>query len=343
MIMNDNKVRYDWVDTLKFLGILFIYVGHYADAAGLFYKYVFQFHVPMFFFISGFFFKNNTSENIINFAIKKFLKYMLPYFILNILYIVVCCLLNNYGIAFILKNMIKMILGIRNDLISNSTWFIPCLFSIEMIYFVLNKIFKGNKYILCILSLILYVIFIYLMPFNPIINPSWFWNIDSAFVYLIYFSLGNLLFVYIKDLKKFYSSHKAVFLCLLCLVCLINAICFFKGREFISLLLIGKYYFLYDIFFTLNLIFFWIVISFCISDCKLFSNVGKDTLYLCLTEKLIKDLIVNFLLVFCITINLSNSFVIIVYCIMIIIFNSKFLIPFLKRIGLYFSKKMKEW
>lgn len=342
MTKNDSKVRYDWVDTLKFLGILFIYIGHYGDAAGLFYKYVFQFHVPLFFFISGFFFKNKTSENLINFAIKNFKKYMIPYFLLNILYIVVCCSLNNYGIAFILKNMVKMVLGIRNDLISNSPWFITCLFSLEMIYFVLNKIFRGNKYILCILSFVLYVFFTFLMPFNPIIKPSWFWNIDSAFVYLIYYSLGNLLFAYIKNLKSLYSSNKIVCVCFFSIVCLINTICFFKGREIIGLFLIGKYYFLYDIFFTLILIFFWIVVSFCISDCKIFSSIGKDTLYLCLTENLIKVLLVNFLLVFGITINLSNSFVVIVYCVIIIIFNSKFLIPFLKKIGLFSCKKIKE-
>lgn len=32
-----QKVRYDWVDALKFLGISSIYVGHMGEAAGALY------------------------------------------------------------------------------------------------------------------------------------------------------------------------------------------------------------------------------------------------------------------------------------------------------------------
>ncbi len=55
-----NK-RYDWVDVLKFLGIFYIFVGHFGWNSGKFYYFVFQFHVPLFFFASGFFFKQEKN------------------------------------------------------------------------------------------------------------------------------------------------------------------------------------------------------------------------------------------------------------------------------------------
>ena len=42
--------RIAWLDVAKAIGIYAIYLGHFGDAAGPAYKFVFQFHVPLFFF-----------------------------------------------------------------------------------------------------------------------------------------------------------------------------------------------------------------------------------------------------------------------------------------------------
>ena len=46
-IQNDN--RYNWIDTLRFLGIFAIYLGHFGNRAGKLYLFVFSYHVPLFF------------------------------------------------------------------------------------------------------------------------------------------------------------------------------------------------------------------------------------------------------------------------------------------------------
>ena len=48
-----NNRRLEYLDVLKFIGILFIYVGHYLSLTGLVYNFVFEFHVPLFFVLSG--------------------------------------------------------------------------------------------------------------------------------------------------------------------------------------------------------------------------------------------------------------------------------------------------
>ena len=50
-----NNTRIAWVDVFKFLGIWAIYIGHFGEAAGKVYPFVFTYHVPMFFFAAGFF------------------------------------------------------------------------------------------------------------------------------------------------------------------------------------------------------------------------------------------------------------------------------------------------
>lgn len=51
--MKDGRVA--WVDTLRFLGMLAVYIGHFGEIGGRLYQFVFIYHVPLFFFAAGFF------------------------------------------------------------------------------------------------------------------------------------------------------------------------------------------------------------------------------------------------------------------------------------------------
>lgn len=47
------KNRVEWLDVAKAFGIFAIYLGHFGDAAGAAYHFVFSFHIALFFFLSG--------------------------------------------------------------------------------------------------------------------------------------------------------------------------------------------------------------------------------------------------------------------------------------------------
>jgi len=47
------KERINYLDVAKFIGIFCIYLGHFGTYAGAAYPFVFTFHVPLFFFLSG--------------------------------------------------------------------------------------------------------------------------------------------------------------------------------------------------------------------------------------------------------------------------------------------------
>ena len=71
--------RIEWLDVIKALGIILVYFGH-AHVSG--YIYIYMFHMPMFFIISGFCWneEKNRSMSFKAFAKKKFKAYMIPYF-----------------------------------------------------------------------------------------------------------------------------------------------------------------------------------------------------------------------------------------------------------------------
>ena len=68
------KKRVEWIDIAKFLGIFAIYLGHFGDSAGHAFTFVFAFHVPLFFFLSGCMSNYDNETNIFRFVWKKFLQ-----------------------------------------------------------------------------------------------------------------------------------------------------------------------------------------------------------------------------------------------------------------------------
>lgn len=86
--------RHDWIDSLKFLGMFYIYISHFGADAGKIYPFVFSFHVPLFFFISGLVCPSvKSNEDVFRNIKKAFNSIIIPYFIFSII-----------GIAFLTIN-----------------------------------------------------------------------------------------------------------------------------------------------------------------------------------------------------------------------------------------------
>ena len=55
--------RIDYMDILKALAIIAVVIGH-CDSPHPLYNFIYLYHMPLFFFISGYFYKNEYSNNI---------------------------------------------------------------------------------------------------------------------------------------------------------------------------------------------------------------------------------------------------------------------------------------
>lgn len=109
--MMNERVRY--FDIAKGIAILCIIAGHMGN--GIINNFVFTFHVPIFFLISGYFLKNNTSLK--EFALKKYKQLIRPYMITCVCVIV--------GVT--LKDIIQT--NSLEYLVSDvKTWFIASLY-----------------------------------------------------------------------------------------------------------------------------------------------------------------------------------------------------------------------
>lgn len=195
--MSKNRIK--WVDVLKFLGIFAIYLGHYGDKAGSFYLFVFEYHIPLFFFVAGFFTKYDKAETIFQYIKKKFKEIMVPYLVFSVIYLIILIISNNNSNLEIRTCILDILTGIRNHSFVGSLWFLPCLFCMLSITKIVSIIFKNNKIYYLLLSLLFIIVTYFIFPQFKIEIPSMIWNIDSTMYYYIYFALGMVLYPYINS------------------------------------------------------------------------------------------------------------------------------------------------
>lgn len=129
--ISTNKSRIVWLDYAKVLGIFLIVLGHNIpnwenDILAI---YIYSFHVPFFFILSGYLYKKCSIE----FNLQKLLKGLLiPYLILTSLGYLLDYFIRDLSVDDFLT-YIKNLLAGNPDGFSNPMWFVACLICVKFI------------------------------------------------------------------------------------------------------------------------------------------------------------------------------------------------------------------
>lgn len=146
--------RIEYIDIMRGLGILLMIMGHIGFGKS-FDTYIHAFHMPVFYVISGYLFKNNPVPTEA-FVVRKARQLFIPYFVFA-----VTGFLGTYmtgginGIDFWSKlNDTFFNPTIRGVPLAGALWFLPALFWINVIFHYLHKWFGKNDYILFAITLV---------------------------------------------------------------------------------------------------------------------------------------------------------------------------------------------
>lgn len=132
---------------LSAIGIILVVAGHLGydlfDIGGLFPYY--SFHVFIFLFVSGYFYKKESEERIGSYLIGKCVTLLLPYFVWNLFYGLLAAFLHKAGFsigeALSLKTLfLSPFLDGHQFLYHFPAWFVPVLFMIEVINVLMRKV-----------------------------------------------------------------------------------------------------------------------------------------------------------------------------------------------------------
>ncbi|MBR3241193.1 MAG: acyltransferase family protein [Parasporobacterium sp.] len=200
-----KKMRIAWVDILRFLGMTLIYWGHLGPSDNVV-LYIFAHHVPLFFFISGFFAVRERKESFLSFLWRKIRSIVLPYIFFTILYYGLSLANGSLTLSSLPAALLTSAKGVRND-VPGPLWFFTCLFVVTLIYELIHRLAaciareKGKTAVAFGLAVVVYLCGILLLGHEPAQDPAWIWNVDSACVYIFYYALGALLFPTIRKWK----------------------------------------------------------------------------------------------------------------------------------------------
>jgi len=183
-----TKIHYKEIDVLKGVGILLVILGHLKVPHDLS-KFIFSFHMPLFFFISGFVFK---SKDYWPFTVDKFKRIMIPYYVFSALSFFLYYVSNTGNSNLTVKDFILgTLLGISNDFYlawNVVLWFLPSLFFINVL---VNSLYAISKVFLYVFASGLFFVALVLVGNQD--TTFLFFHIGSALLMLPFFIAGFLV------------------------------------------------------------------------------------------------------------------------------------------------------
>lgn len=152
------------IEILKGIGAILVVIGHLVPADGNVKIYIYAFHMPLFFFLSGFLF--STKKDFKDYLKGNLKSLILPYFIFNI----ISFLLN---LDVVIQNKLTVLQILDNITFFNSRiswnsslWFFIILFLTKILFYVFSKICKDSYKTLSVPVLTTLIIGIILNVFN---------------------------------------------------------------------------------------------------------------------------------------------------------------------------------
>lgn len=189
------------IDLMKGIAIILVIYGH-SHFVPIIGKWIYTFHMPLFFFLSGCLVKNqyNIKRNVER-IIFPYISFALIMCIVTLLISFVVSKVNNQNtllqvlekIIYFKLNLIEAIKGNEKSLFFKTLWFLPVLFVVQT-YYIQKEL---NKYIhlICCLFLLISVFLFY----NNIDLPYF---IDTIFLTMPYYHCGRIFYLYRGEFKK---------------------------------------------------------------------------------------------------------------------------------------------
>lgn len=341
--------REKWVDVARCLGIYAIYLLHMGENIESAYFFFFKFVVALFFFLAGCTETYQKELSFVDYARLKVKRILLPTYMFVFLVVLVQLIQDENIMKSLGILRDAFIYGERRNLPYVGTlWFFTCLFVIQLFFRLLLKL--KNKWIILVVSVVFLMISEFALPHRPIIDPRWAWNVDSAMFYLFYFALGYVLYPYLKNWFLLDTKKKKTTWIIVFLISAIYTLAVFGHGESILMERSESFarVFSYPVSIELNLLIISplliIVCVLCVS--KLLENLqflntcGRETLYLCGNESILKDLVPYFISLFGLELRFTNPISAYFYCFLLLFFACKYIIPVQRKIVSRFEKHL---
>lgn len=203
------KERNEYIDYLKGITIFLVVLGHCWTLSKPSFWFIYRFHMPLFFCISGYLFNNKKSYK--EFLVSKIKSLILPYCIFFVLSYALTKIFLNTNIE-LKKTIISFFANGKYCRTVNNfaIWYLPLFFIASNLFFSISKI-KNKK----IYGLIIFIFGIISVPFsNWLINTPY--NEYTPFsmqvlpAAIFFMGIGNIVMLIKDNYLKSFSNEKYI-------------------------------------------------------------------------------------------------------------------------------------
>lgn len=324
--------RIKWIDIAKCFGMYGIYVLHFGELAGKSYIFLLTHIVPLFFLVAGCMENYNNENNFFKYFVKKVKAIMIPFWVFAAIAVVITFIYCNYDSMFIPGMMLEVGLGvIRNTFPAASLWFLTCLFVMQLMFFFIKRC--RLKMLVIAVCLILYMISINVLDPSPIWSPSWPYNVDSAFFYIICYAIGYVVFPYVVKLFALDTKVKKIGFGISGVLAIAYSLCVYFGEDpFSHLPFVNVIAFILPILSSCIVIWGFFVIARLLEDVDVLSRIGRNSLYLCGCEYVVKTIATCFFSILGFSLVLPNPLSVYIYSAILLVLANKYIVPIEKYI-----------
>ena len=133
------KTRVPFIDVAKGIGIILVVMGHndFELISPFAHKLIYSFHMPMFFFMSGIFFKPDIP--FLNFLKNRFRRVLKPFLAILLLIFFASLSFSKISLLVTVKRLIKAMYGSGYYIDWVQLWFLPHLFAVSLFAYLFFK------------------------------------------------------------------------------------------------------------------------------------------------------------------------------------------------------------
>ena len=213
-------MRTNWIDVSKGIGILLVYYGHmlerladlHLESSYSQWVYLYSFHMPAFFILSGYV-HTKVISNRITFLQNKLIRIIIPILFFNILFWVLWLIINDKNfdvvtISYYFQRLLDTLYS-GNRSYSVLTWFLYCILGVYVLHAIFGNYLRNKK--LLVVAIFVFGLFGYWLtsPYVGSLDVSkvlQLWYFDEAFVAYAFFLVGQLMSSVEKDYTKFLNK-----------------------------------------------------------------------------------------------------------------------------------------
>ena len=206
----------------KGVGILIVIAGH---TFSLRYSYfLYAFHLPLFFFLSGLVFKDKN-DGFVAFLKKKTKSLIKPWAVILFISFLACLAIPQWRNGLEIKPILADFYTANTNTLQNSSlWYLICLFFVLVFFYFVNRIKAKAFHIVFVLLAIAFLWIKEVLDITPLPFHRLPFKIDSALIGIVFFAVGfwNKDWVMSTITKRFKPIHIVLFVLVTACLCVFN-------------------------------------------------------------------------------------------------------------------------